>query len=110
MTFGFDKCVSIYTAEEWQKFMEKLDTMDENKSDIRKYKRVFTGYAYDCECDSHGRVIIPAELKKITGIDKEVVLIGVSNCIEVWSKQRWDAYEKDATSNLDEIAEKLSEL
>ncbi len=108
MTIGFDQCIAIYPASEWETFNERLNNLNTDKAAVRQYVRVFLGNASECECDSHGRVIIPPNLKKSGGIEKEVVLIGLSNHIEIWAKDKWVAYEQEASMSIDEIAEQLS--
>ncbi|MDD4123244.1 MAG: division/cell wall cluster transcriptional repressor MraZ [Bacilli bacterium] len=107
MTIGFDECISIYTSLEWEKLQEKLLTLNTNSSDARKHLRMFAGSASDCLCDSHGRVIIPQNLLNHANINKDVVLVGTINHIEIWSKENWQKYEREALETFDEVAEKL---
>ena len=102
MTIGFDQCISIYTELEWNKLQEKLLTLNSNTADARKHIRML-----ECSADAQGRVIGPPNLIERAGINKEVILVGNLNHIEIWSKEIWEKYAKDAADKFDEIAEKL---
>ncbi len=107
MTIGFDQCISIYTELEWNKLQEKLLTLNSNTTDARKHIRMLAGSASECSADAQGRVIVPPNLIERAGINKEVILVGNLNHIEIWSKEIWEKYAKDAADKFDEIAEKL---
>ncbi|MCD8217680.1 MAG: division/cell wall cluster transcriptional repressor MraZ, partial [Clostridiales bacterium] len=68
--------------------------------------RFFFAGASDCEVDKQGRVLIPSNLREFAGLEKEVVLIGVRNRIEIWNKDRYQEIEFD---DMDEIAEHMAE-
>ena len=57
--------------------------------------------------DKQGRILIPPHLREHANIDKEVVIIGVSNRAEIWSLEQWNSYSKDAAVSYEDIAEKL---
>ncbi|MCD8364830.1 MAG: division/cell wall cluster transcriptional repressor MraZ, partial [Clostridiales bacterium] len=67
----------------------------------------FFAGAADCEVDKQGRVLIPPKLREYAGLQKEVVLAGVGNRIEIWSTERWQENEFD---DMDEIAEHMADL
>lgn len=68
---------------------------------------VFFSGAAICEIDKQGRVLIPANQRDYAQLEKDVVVIGVSTRVEIWSKDRWDKYSAAAASSYEEIAEKL---
>jgi MraZ protein len=107
MTIGFDQCISIYTENEWVKLQEKLLTLNTNSTDARKHIRMLAGSASECSADAQGRVIVPPNLIERADINKEVILVGNLDHIEIWSKEVWERYAKDASEKFDEIAEKL---
>jgi MraZ protein len=57
--------------------------------------------------DKQGRANLPANLREHAQLTQQAVVIGVSNRVEIWSKERWDAYAKQSEESFDEIAEKL---
>lgn len=109
ITKGLDGCLYAYTMEEWKIMEDKLKKLPLTSKDARAFVRFFFSGANEVEPDKQGRVLIPQNLLEYAAIEKEIVSIGVSTRIEIWSKARWDEYN-DSDINFDEIAEKMSEL
>ncbi|NLZ47323.1 MAG: division/cell wall cluster transcriptional repressor MraZ [Clostridiales bacterium] len=109
LTKGLDGCLYAYTMEEWKVMEEKLKKLPLTSKDARAFVRFFFSGANEVEPDKQGRVLIPQNLLEYAAIEKEIVSIGVSTRIEIWSKARWDEYN-NSDINFDEIAEKMSEL
>ena len=107
ITLGYDKCLTIYTEQGWQKLQDKLLELSDLKSDHRKHVRIIAGSACECSCDSHGRVILPSSLLKAAGIQKNIVLVGNIDHIEIWAQERWEEYYEDAKDTFDELAEQI---
>ena len=106
-TLGLDGCLFIYPIAEWEKFTKQLESLPGNK-EARKLQRYFNANAAQCDIDKQGRTLIPAKLRDLAGMTKDVVVVGVMSKIEVWSKERWD--ENDDFDNVDDIAEHMAEL
>src|SRR5690606_31981557 len=92
ITRGLDHCLFVYPAAEWQLLEQKLKSLPLMKSDARAFTRFFFSGATECELDKQGRVNIPPNLREHAKIEKETVVIGVSNRVEIWSKDKWEAY------------------
>ncbi len=107
ITKGNDGCLVIYTNEDWETFMKKIQALPAKK-DIRSYVRAVAGSATAVEADKQGRVLVPGNLREYAGLDKDVVLVGVIDKIEVWDKERWGA--QTDIDNIDDIAEEMAEL
>ena len=107
---GLDDCLTIYSVEQWNKRFEEINKLPTTKKNARMYVRMLTATTTECTPDSQGRIQIPSFLSKPVNINKECVVIGVNDHIEIWDKATWDAYYQDASSNFEEIAENLSEL
>ncbi len=110
MTKGLDNCIFVYPKEEWIILEEKLKTLPLTNSDARAFIRFFFSGASEGSLDKQGRVLIPANLREHSKLDKEAVVIGVSTRMEIWSKEEWDAYNNDDNLSYDSIAEKMAEL
>jgi len=106
---GLDGCIYAYTIEEWKLLEEKLKTLPLTSKDARAFVRFFFSGANEAEVDKQGRIVIPSALLEYSNIKKDIVSIGVSNRIEVWSKEKWEDYN-NSNINYDEIAERMSEL
>ena len=61
-----------------------------------------------CDFDSQGRILIPAELRKYAGLEKEAVIIGAYNRVEIWNKDKWEAYTSAATENYNAILDDMT--
>ena len=72
--------------------------------------RYFFSGASECPLDRQGRVLIPPSLREFAGLEKEVVVIGLANRLEIWSKKKWESFLDDSQENFESIAAKLSEL
>nr|MQY53198.1 cell division/cell wall cluster transcriptional repressor MraZ [Bacillota bacterium] len=66
--------------------------------------------ANECPVDDQGRILIPKTLCSYANIKKEVIVVGVLDRIEIWSKSNWERYQKEAEKQFVEVAEKLVDL
>ena len=89
LTKGLDGCLSIYPMEQWKIFEKKLEALPLTNKNARKFSRFFVAGATTCELDRQGRILVPATLREFAGLEKDVVLTGNLNRIEVWSKAKW---------------------
>lgn len=110
MTKGLDNCLFIYSAEEWKIIEDKLKSLPMTNKDARAFVRFFFAGATECEIDKQGRVLIPSNLKEFARIDKDVVIIGVSTRLEIWSVEEWNKFNNDANISYEDVAEKMSQL
>ncbi len=107
ITRGLDNCLFVYPMDEWKALEEKLKSLPFTKADARAFTRFFFSGATECEWDKQGRVNIPPNLREHARLQKECVVIGVSNRVEIWSKETWEAYFAQSEDSFGEIAEKL---
>lgn len=108
VTKGLDGCLFVYPNEEWANIENKFREIPLTTKDARKFSRFFFAGAADCEVDKQGRILIPSVLREFAGLQKEVVLVGVLNRIEIWSKERW--LGENEYEDMDEVAEHMAEL
>ncbi len=110
ITRGLDGCLFLFTEEEWKKQEQKFKSMSFTKPESRKFNRLFFSGASDVVCDNQGRILLPQYLKDYAQIQKDVVIVGVSNRIEIWSKARWKEFYESTRDTFEENAEKLMDL
>lgn len=110
VTRGLDNCLFVYPAREWSALEEKLKTLPLTKGDARAFVRFLFSGATECEVDKQGRIILPQNLRDHARIDKEVVVIGASTRVEIWSKENWEAYARAAEESFEKIAENIVDL
>ncbi|MDD3706055.1 MAG: division/cell wall cluster transcriptional repressor MraZ [Clostridiaceae bacterium] len=110
MTKGLDNCLFIYSSQDWSIVEDKLKGLPMTNKDARAFVRFFFAGASECELDKQGRIVIPNYLKDYANIDKELVIIGVSTRIEIWSREEWNKFNSDANISYEDVAEKMSQL
>lgn len=108
VTRGLDECLFVFPNEGWKAFEEKLSNLPVANKNARRFARFFLSGAAAVELDKQGRILIPNNLREYGGLEKEVVLVGVANRVEIWSKDRWEA--SAVMEDMDEIAESMDEL
>lgn len=107
VTRGLDKCLFLFTEDEWKAQESKFKSIPFTKSESRKFNRLYFSGATLVECDGQGRILLPKYLKDFAEIKRDIMIIGVSNRIEVWSKESWQEYYKSSKGSYEEIAERL---
>lgn len=107
VTRGLDNCLFVYPAPEWSQLEQKLKTLPFTRSDARAFTRFFFSGATEVELDKQGRVNVPGNLRGYAKLEKECVVLGVSNRVEIWSKPIWESYFAQSEESFNEIAEKI---
>ncbi len=108
VTKGLDGCLFVFPQNEWQAFEEKLKSLPLTNKSARQFARFFVAGATPCELDKQGRILLPGTLREFAGLDKDVVLTGMLNRIEIWSKEKW--IENNSCDDMDDIAEQMTDL
>ena len=106
VTRGLEKCLFIYPKNEWNSIIQKYKQLPDTK-DRRYFMRIFLSGATICELDKQGRINIPIPLLEYASLEKDCIIIGVDERLEVWSKERWDAFITENEENLSDIADNL---
>lgn len=109
LTKGLDGCLYAYPLSEWATLEEKLKKLPLTSKNARAFVRFFFSGANEMETDKQGRALIPQSLLEYAAVKKEIVSIGVSNRVEIWSKESWEEYN-NSNIDFDDIAEQMSEL
>jgi len=91
MMTRMDLSLFAYTFEEWKKIEGKILSLAEKSEAMRRFRRVFVGGAFECNCDKQGRILVPPTLRHYAGVKKEIVLVGVLDHFEIWSRENWEA-------------------
>ncbi len=103
---GTDGSLALYTEEAFSRLADQLAQASPTGQEVRAFSRLFYAQAQPVEMDRQGRVRIPTELVQLAGLDKEVVLLGVRDHLELWSAHRWQEYLAEKQPHYDEIAER----
>ena len=112
VTRGLEDCLSAYSFERWKRIEDKLSEISLTNKAGMKLTRLIMGNAIECEVDKMGRILITQTLRDKAGLNKDVVLLGLGDRIELWDKAKWDEINSaDAFDNMtDEELSKLEEL
>ena len=103
-----DKSLALFTTSAFDALAERFKSS--SKADVRNYMRLFYARADRGDLDRQGRIRIPDRLKEFAELDQKVVLLGVSDHLEVWDESRWDEYVAKLNPQFDEIAEQAYEI
>ncbi len=88
VTKGLDGCLFVYSLEEFEIRADKIKSLPMAKA--RNLQRTFMANAVEVEADKQGRILIPQTLRGIAGLEKDIVVAGVSDRCEIWDKQKWE--------------------
>lgn len=110
ITKGLDGCLFVYDMEQWHLLEQKLSALPMSRKTARDFTRFLFGGACEGECDKQGRVMLPANLRKHAGLEKDAVIVGVGNRAEIWDAQKWAEYNVDNADDVNELAEQLADL
>lgn len=109
VTRGLDRCLFVFTEEVWKAQEKKFKEMSFTRGEARKFNRLYFSGAVASACDKQGRILIPQFLKEYAEIKTEVMIVGVSDRIEIWARNRWEEFYKSSLGSFEELAEKLLE-
>ncbi len=110
ITRGLDNCLFVFGSKEWDVLAQKLIALPLSQANSRAFVRLMMAGAMDVDIDSQGRILIPDYLRKCASLNKETVVTGLYNRVEIWDRQNWERYKQKTESASEEIAEKLGEL
>ena len=106
ITRKMEKCLAIYSESEWSKLTDKLNTLPD--SVVGSIKQFLYSKTISATPDSQGRVVLPPELLGYASIDKNAVIIGVGDHLQIWSDKLWE--EKENTIDTEALMEQLRQL
>ena len=99
---GFEKCLVLFTREDWLAETSKLDHLDDFMSPVvRRFTRLFTNGATLVQIDNANRILLPKKLLEYAGLEDDVVLTAYGNKVEIWSQQ---AYDSELNVDADELS------
>lgn len=113
VTRGLDGCLFAYPQEVWENITGQLDSLPFTESAPRAFARLFFSGAVEASFDRQGRFLILPALRAHAALDaldkdaNDVVIIGVSSRVEIWSGERWRAYRARVEQEYQALAEDL---
>ena len=112
MLSRMDSCVVVYVLEEWRRIETRILQLAQKNDSMRRFRRVFIGGAFDCACDKQERILIPPLLREYAGLQKDVVLVGVLDHFEIWSREKWEQENQNLEKDLkqEEVRNEIASL
>lgn len=107
ITRGIENCLFAYPEKRWEEIVHKLESLPFTKKDARNFTRFFLSGATVAEFDKQGRVNITSPLINYASIEKDCVIIGTGDRLEIWSEDAWNSFFNSASINMSDIAENL---
>ncbi len=107
VTRGLDQCLFVFAESEWRSLENKFKSMPFTKREVRKFRRMFFSGAVEVSFDKQWRILVPDYLKDYAEIAREVMVIGVSNRIEIWDKKKWEGFYSTSSDSYEDISEQL---
>jgi len=103
MVSHMDQCLVAFPMPVWQQ-LEKRILNDAKKNDfMRRFRRIFIGGAAECSCDKQDRILIPPVLRQYAGLNKDIVLVGVLDHFEIWSREKHENEELMLQNDLKDL-------
>lgn len=110
VTRGLDGCLFVFAEDEWKLQEQKFKALSFTKSEARRFNRLYFSGACEVTCDKQGRILLPQYLKEYASISREVIIVGLSTRIEIWSKDKWKQFYDSSKDTFEETAERLFEV
>jgi MraZ protein len=104
LTKGLDGCLFVYPIQEWQSLTDAIERLPLTNPSARAFIRIFLAGACESELDRQGRFLIPSSLREYAALERDAVVCGVGNRLEVWSVDRWEKYVSSTSSSFTELA------
>ena len=112
MVSRMDGCLVGYPLEAWRAIENRLLALAQKSDSMRRFRRVFVGGAHECICDKQERILIPPMLREYAGFEKDIVLVGVLDHFEIWSRDTWEAEKQALETDLknEEVRNEIASL
>lgn len=109
-TVGLDGCLAIYPLDEWERYLGKLRDLPFTKAQARAFMRTLLGAAEELPVDSQGRILISSRLRSYASLTDAVTVNGVSDHVELWNTDKWNASNDDMLRDFTSLAEGVGDF
>lgn len=106
-TRGLDGCLFLFAEEEWRLLESRFKSVSFTRAEGRQFNRLFFSGACEVIPDKQGRILLPKELKDYAQLKRDVIVVGVSNRLEIWALERWRAFTDESLPRFEDVAEKF---
>jgi MraZ protein len=106
---GIDRTVDVYPRAAWETSIERIAALDPLTPEARQMRRFVFGGATVTEVDKQGRVLVPPDLARHAGLDKEVAVVGVHDHVEIWDRPEWASHVSAIEGSVGDVAERAAD-
>ena len=103
VTRGYDGNLVLYNREGWANLMERINSLNPMDPRAQDLSRLILGNVAEVRVDGQGRMLAPRHLRELAGLEREGVLVGMNDRLEIWSKEAWDAYQQTHAPRLKQM-------
>ncbi len=104
---GMDNCLFAYPLDEWKEKEKRLRNLSSTQAGNRRFIRMLTANASESQFDKQGRIAIPSNLIELAGIEKEILIIGTLDKLELWNPNTFEKYLDDSPDTFESLAEEI---
>ena len=109
VTRGLDGCLWAFTLDGWEAFqLQQIDRLDGFSREARTMRRFFFSAAHEATPDKQGRVALPASLMEHASLDREVVVTGTGEHLEIWNRDDWANVVNESQGSVEDVAERFA--
>jgi len=103
LTRGFERSLFLFSERGFEKVLSRLETQPFGGAELRKMQRLFFSNTHPCQLDASGRLLLPEKLRQFAHIEREVVMVGVAERVEIWDRGEWERFESENQGDFDEL-------
>lgn len=103
LTRGFEGCLFLFPEHGFEQALERMQLQAFGGAELRKMQRLFFSNAHQTQIDGAGRMVVPEKLRAVAGLAKEIVLVGVADRAEIWSREAWDRFNAEHDGEFDRL-------
>ncbi len=109
VTRGLDSCLIVFTRDGWDVFVEAQSVrIDSLTREGRQMERYLFGAALEGELDRQGRIALPPALLKHAALDRDIVILGVRDRLEIWDRDAWQSEFTETEGGMADVAERVA--
>jgi MraZ protein len=105
-----DDCLVAYPSDEWRALEAKIASLPSFDPKVVAFRRFFLAPAQECPLDKAGRILVPPTLRTYAALERDVVLAGMGNHLEIWSRERHEAAMQAAQADFASLAQAMGAL
>jgi MraZ protein len=103
---GMEPCLVLYSLLEYKKIYSRIASLNEFNPEFRQLQRNFFRRVSEIDLDSAGRILVPKPMIKYANLEKEIVLVGMGNRVEIWNTDQYEKFLIEDSKTFSELAQK----